>query len=103
MDVTGQDFHRLLPSLLESIADAQFVAIDLEFSGISNQQKSRPRAPKQYAGGKTSLQDRYDDERSAAEKYQVLQIGITCVGESLNRGEIPGYGSRVQSLSLNFH
>ncbi|CAL8580912.1 hypothetical protein XPA_006628 [Xanthoria parietina] len=98
MDVTGQDFQRLLPSLLESIADAQFVAIDLEFSGISNQQKSRPRAPKQYAGGKASLQDRYEEERSAAEKYQVLQIGITCVGESLNRGL---YVLRPYNFNLN--
>ena len=87
MDVTGQDFHRLLPSILGAIADAQFVAIDLEFSGISNQQKSRTRPPRQNASGKVSLQSRYEEERSAAERYQVLQMGITCVGESLERGK----------------
>ncbi|KAL8672079.1 MAG: hypothetical protein Q9168_003439 [Polycauliona sp. 1 TL-2023] len=98
MEVTGQDFHRLLPSILESIADAQFVAIDLEFSGISNQQKTRGRAPKQHAGGKASLQDRYAEEKRAAEKYQVLQMGITCVGESLDRGV---YVVRPYNFNLN--
>ncbi|KAL9001564.1 MAG: hypothetical protein Q9169_000139 [Polycauliona sp. 2 TL-2023] len=98
MDVTGQDFHRLLPSLLEAIADAQFVAIDLEFSGISNQQKTRVRAPKQHVGGRASLQDRYEEEKSAAEKYQVLQMGITCVGESLDRGV---YVVRPYNFNLN--
>lgn len=87
MDVTGQNFHTLLPSILGAIADAQFVALDLEFSGISNQQKSRTKAPRQNASGKVSLQSRYEEERNAAERYQVLQIGITCVGESLERGK----------------
>ncbi|KAL8912379.1 MAG: hypothetical protein Q9171_002565 [Xanthocarpia ochracea] len=51
MDVTGQDFYRLLPCLLEAIADAHFVAIDLEFSGISNRGKSRLKASNQHTGG----------------------------------------------------
>ncbi len=90
MDVTGQDFYRLLPSLLEAIADAHFVAIDLEFSGISNQGKSRLKVSNQHAGGKASLQSRYEEERTAAHRYQVLQMGITCVGENLDRGKTPG-------------
>ncbi|KAL8653242.1 MAG: hypothetical protein Q9226_003925 [Calogaya cf. arnoldii] len=98
MDVTSDDFLRLLPSILEAIADAQFVALDLEFSGISNQQKSRLRAPKQHAGGKASLQSRYEEERAAAEKYQVLQLGLTCVGESLHRGV---YVVRPYNFNLN--
>ncbi|KAL8777011.1 MAG: hypothetical protein Q9213_008040 [Squamulea squamosa] len=98
MDVSGQDFHRLLPSLLEAIADAQFVAIDLEFSGISNQQKSGSRAYKQYAGGKSSLQNRYEEEKVTAERYQVLQMGITCVGENLDRGV---YVFRPYNFNLN--
>ncbi|KAL8890455.1 MAG: hypothetical protein Q9215_002422 [Flavoplaca cf. flavocitrina] len=98
MDVTSQDFHRLLPSILGAIADAQFVAVDLEFSGISNQQKSRTRPPRQNASGKVSLQSRYEEERSAAERYQVLQMGITCVGESLERGV---YVLRPYNINLN--
>ncbi|KAL8775326.1 MAG: hypothetical protein Q9209_000333 [Squamulea sp. 1 TL-2023] len=98
MDVSGQDFYRLLPSLLEAIADAHFVAIDLEFSGISNQQKSGLRPPKQHAGGKSSLQSRYQEEKVAAERYQVLQMGITCVGENLDRGV---YVVRPYNFNLN--
>ncbi|KAL8704638.1 MAG: hypothetical protein Q9201_002224 [Fulgogasparrea decipioides] len=86
MDVTNRTFHHLFPSLVAAIADANFVAIDLELSGIPGQQINRPRAPGTRTGGKPSLQERYDEIKTAAEKYQVLQLGITCVGENRNRG-----------------
>lgn len=86
MDVTHRTFHNLLPSLLAAIADAHFIAIDLELSGIPGQQVNKAKAPGSRAGGKPSLQERYEETKAAAEKYQVLQLGITCVGENRNRG-----------------
>ncbi|KAL8935957.1 MAG: hypothetical protein Q9216_005173 [Gyalolechia sp. 2 TL-2023] len=83
MDVTRLLFPGQLPALVAAIADAHFVAIDLELSGIPSHQTEKPRA---YGGGKPSLQQRYEENKRAAEKYQVLQLGITCVGENSNRG-----------------
>lgn len=80
MDVAGQHFHSALPSLFEAIADATFVAIDFEFSGIP------PKSPKDGPRGKPSLQQRYEENKLAAEKYHILQMGITCVGENNYRG-----------------
>ncbi|KAL8690752.1 MAG: hypothetical protein Q9218_003873 [Villophora microphyllina] len=86
MDVSRHTFHSLLPSLIAAIADAHFVAIDLELSGIPGQQINKPRAAGTRVEGKPSLQERYAETKKAAEKYQVLQLGITCAGENRNRG-----------------
>lgn len=87
MDVTRHTFHGLLPSLIAAIADAHFVAIDLELSGIPGQQINKPRTATPRSDGKPSLQERYAEIKEAAEKYQVLQLGITCAGENRSRGE----------------
>ncbi|KAI4178742.1 MAG: hypothetical protein L6R41_008241 [Letrouitia leprolyta] len=83
MDVTRRTFPSQLPAIISAIADAHFVAIDLELSGIPTSQANKLRA---YDGGRPSLQERYEENKKAAEKYQILQLGITCVGENLNRG-----------------
>ena len=81
MDVNRFNFHSLLPSLLAAIADAHFVAFDLELSGISGKRQGVARSH-----GKATLQQRYEEVKKAAEDYQVLQLGITCVGENNDRG-----------------
>ncbi|KAI4205563.1 MAG: hypothetical protein LQ350_000342 [Teloschistes chrysophthalmus] len=98
MDVTRHTFHGLLPSLIAAIADAHFVAIDLELSGIPGQQINKPRVAGPRFEGKPSLQERYAEVKEAAEKYQVLQLGITCAGENRNRGV---YVVRPYNLFLN--
>ncbi|KAL8636251.1 MAG: hypothetical protein Q9228_006332 [Teloschistes exilis] len=95
MDVTRHTFHGLLPSLIAAIADAHFVAIDLELSGIPGQQINKPRAAGPRFDGKPSLEERYAEVKQAAEKYQVLQLGITCAGENRNRGDV----TRIRSWS----
>lgn len=85
MDVTRRTFPSQLPAIISAIADAHFVAIDLELSGIPTSQANKLRA---YDGGRPSLQERYEENKKAAEKYQILQLGITCVGENLNRGTV---------------
>ena len=86
MDINKNNFHSMLPSLLRAVSDAHFIAIDLELSGIPSHQVNNPKSGKHHAGGKATLQERYEETKKAAEVYQVLQLGMTCVEEDRNRG-----------------
>lgn len=71
MDVDKIAFQPRLLTILEAIAEAEFVSFDLELSGVPVKQPGDT--------GKPSLQKRYLETKEAAEKYQILQIGLTCV------------------------
>lgn len=86
MDVKGNDFRSHLRSILAAISKAHFVSFDLELSGIPGRQRGQPRAPGDAATGKRTLQERYEETKRAAERYQVLQLGLTCVEEDRERG-----------------
>ncbi|KAI9877124.1 MAG: hypothetical protein M1830_004719, partial [Pleopsidium flavum] len=86
MDVDRISFQPRLPALLEAIANAHFVAFDLELSGIQSRQFNTAKATDGTHEGKRTLQQRYEDMKDAAERYQVLQVGITCVEEDSERG-----------------
>lgn len=88
MDVRPAQFQDLLPAILDAIASSSFVTLDLELSGIPGQQPNRPKAVGEGSSERPSLQQRYEETRAAAEKYQILQFGITCVEEDNNRGLI---------------
>lgn len=98
MDVSGSNFQSLLPSILDAVATAHFVTIDLELSGIPGQQMNKSRAAGESSSGKPTLQQRYEETKTAAERYQVLQFGITCVDEDKDRGV---YTLRPYNLFLN--
>lgn len=85
MDVSPADFQSQLPSILDALSTAHFVTIDLELSGIPGQQPNRFKASEALTK-KPRLQQRYKETKAAAEKYQVLQFGITCVEEDRARG-----------------
>ncbi|KAK5197674.1 hypothetical protein LTR92_001916 [Exophiala xenobiotica] len=78
MDITHATFPQELIGIIQHIADSRFVAFDLEFSGV---------AARRSAGGsgKLSLQEYYQDLRSAAQIYQILQIGLTIVSEDTEK------------------
>ncbi|KAI9780067.1 MAG: hypothetical protein M1839_007049 [Geoglossum umbratile] len=78
MDITRFSFGAKLPTLLNSISAAHFVAIDFEFSGIHTK---IPGLRSGANSGKQTLQERYKECKEAAEKYQVLQVGVSCVEE----------------------
>lgn len=86
MEVSNANFMGLLPSILNAVATAHFVTIDLELSGIPGQQMNRSRVAGEGSSGKPTLQQRYEETKTAAERYQVLQLGITCVDEDKDRG-----------------
>ena len=85
MDVTGRTFQSHLFSILGAISRSHFVSFDLEQSGIPGKKfKSRPAG--QAEDGKQTLQQRYEETKAAAERYHVLQLGLTCVEEDGDRG-----------------
>jgi poly(A)-specific ribonuclease len=90
MDIDRSSFAAQLLNVLEAIADAHFVAIDCEFTGVAK--GVRP----QNGRGKQSLQDRYDESRKAAAKYQIIQIGLTCAEEVV-------LGEKYELKTYNFN
>lgn len=75
MEVSRNQFPFKLVEIIEHIANSHFVAIDLELSGIPTRQTGSNR------GAKPSLQGVYSDAKEAAERYTVLQVGLTVVEE----------------------
>ena len=74
MEVDGPSFAEHLVRLLIDVSEADFVSFDLELSGIpSRLPKKTPRGP-----GRLTMDDRYEETREGANRYQILQIGLTC-------------------------
>ena len=86
MDVNRYAFQNQLPLILKAIATSRFVTFDFELSGIPGKQTGQARAAGRREDGKQTLQERYEETKKAAERYQVLQLGLTCVEEDLERG-----------------
>lgn len=80
MDVTKQNFQARFPFLLTAIANAHFTTIDVELSGIPGRRTHNKWKDLRGLSGLPTLQARYRDIKKAVETYQILQIGITCVG-----------------------
>ena len=85
MEINRNTFHWQLPVVLQAIADAHFVTIDLELSGIHSKTSHRLKTVP-TPGSKQTLQQRYEEIKEAAEKYTILQIGLTCVSEDFSTG-----------------
>lgn len=78
MDVDKFTFPSRLLDVLEAIAEAHFVSFDLELSGV-------PVKQSKDSAGKPTLQERYLETKHAAEQFQILQIGLTCVEDDASR------------------
>ena len=84
MEIDRSTFAWQLPHILRAVRDAHFVAFDLELSGIPSKSNHRSRnGPNQ--SNKQTLQERYSEAKEAAERYQILQVGLTCVTEDEQR------------------
>lgn len=73
-------FYPLLLDILTDISESHFVAVDLELSGVPTKQVRNDI-------GKPSLQQRYLETKEAAERYQILQFGLTCVSQDVQNGK----------------
>lgn len=82
MEVDKVSFYPLLLDLLTDISEAHFVAFDLELSGVPTKKVKSDRG-----SGRPSLQERYLETKEAAEHYQILQIGLTCVQQDVKNGK----------------
>ncbi|KAI6914326.1 CAF1-domain-containing protein [Hortaea werneckii] len=80
MNVDKVSFYPFILDILTDISESRFVAIDLELSGVPTKQI-------RHQAGKPSLQDRYAETKEAAERYQILQIGVTCVKQDAENGK----------------
>lgn len=81
MDVTEVSFYPLLIDILHDVSQSHFVAIDLELSGVPVKQNRGQKS------GRPSLQERYAETKAAAEKFAILQFGLTCVIEDTKSGK----------------
>lgn len=80
MDVSRALFPFELVNIIKQVLNTHFVAIDLELSGIPVWQRLR----RQSVSNRQSLQEHYSAAREAAQKYQILQVGLTLVEELEN-------------------
>lgn len=72
MDVDAISFPSRLLGMLVAISESDFISFDLELSGIA----TRMAGPR--GRDRQTLEERYAEVKQAAEKYQILQVGITC-------------------------
>jgi poly(A)-specific ribonuclease len=87
MDVEQAHFRKQLLSILKNIANATFITFDLEMSGITTRPKYSS-GDRSHDVGKPTLQHQYEEMKSAAETFQILQMGITCVEEDREKGKL---------------
>ena len=71
MEVTSQNFWETLPAVLGAMASASHVSIDLEMTGIYSKNTA--------INGKTPLNTIYEKAKEAAERFQIVQFGLTCI------------------------
>jgi poly(A)-specific ribonuclease len=74
MEVDVASFPHHLLGLFIHISEADFVSFDLELSGIPSRLPNKPRA----GAGRFTLEERYAETKEGANRYQILQVGITC-------------------------
>ena len=92
MDIGHGAFPLEVLKILQEVSESHFLAFDLEFSGVAS------RRPAGTGKGKLSLQEYYEDIKAAAEKYQILQFGLTIVKEDLKKGR---YVARPYNFNIS--
>jgi poly(A)-specific ribonuclease len=75
MEVDAASFPHHLLGLFINISEADFVSFDLELSGIPSRLPNKKPRP---GGGRFTLEERYAETREGADRYHILQVGITC-------------------------
>jgi poly(A)-specific ribonuclease len=87
MEVTKNDFRWQLNHMLRALSISHFCAVDFEFSGIPSKSTHRAKTTDGGPGGsRQTLQERYQETKDAANKYQILQVGFTVAREEPAKG-----------------
>jgi poly(A)-specific ribonuclease len=74
MEVDAESFPSHLLGLFINISEADFVSFDLELSGIPSRIQGKPA----HGPGRFTMEERYQETKMGADRYQILQVGITC-------------------------
>ena len=100
MDLNPTNIEENLLPMLEALEKAHFVSMDFELSGISTKNtKKRSGRSAAHRHGVQTLQERYEDIVDAAEKYAIIQVGITIVIEDQ---KVHKYMSKTYNMYLSF-
>lgn len=92
MSVSQVFFWQKLVALLPEIADADYVAVDFEMTGIDARRPSPLQRP--------TMDQLYECAKKAAETFNVLQFGLTCIAyeASTNTFRAKSYNFNVSPL-----
>lgn len=71
MEIDRGNYWQRLPFLLHAISEAEYLSVDLEMSGIATKRANNSVS--------TSIQQLYEDAKEAAQSYNILQFGLTCI------------------------
>ncbi|CAN9340122.1 unnamed protein product [Alternaria alternata] len=74
MEVDAETFPYHLLGMFIHISEAEFVSFDLELSGIPSRIQDKPA----HGPGRFTMEERYAETKMGADRYQILQVGITC-------------------------
>ena len=74
MDVDAATFPHHLLAIFIHISEADFVSFDLELSGIPSRIQDKPA----HGPARFTMEERYAETKMGADRYQILQVGITC-------------------------
>lgn len=73
MDINTDNFWDELPNLLAIIACSDYIAIDFEMTGV------QVRDSLSGKGSAITLEQVYSRVRAAANTFEALQLGVTCI------------------------
>jgi len=91
MEITSKNFWETLPVVLGNMALASHVSIDLKMTGIYSKNTT--------INWKTPLNTIYEKAKEAAERFQIVQFGLTCI---FYDKQSTGKSSRVYSPRYRF-
>ncbi|CAG7949794.1 unnamed protein product [Penicillium salamii] len=74
MEIEITNFPDYLPFILNDISSSCCISIDFELSGLAFPPSTRAETP--------TVQERYLEAKEAAERYQILQVGLTICHEN---------------------
>jgi len=94
--VTGSTFDAALPALRAALATCDFIALDLEFTGVE------PGPP---PGAAADDGDRYESLRAAASRFVVTQVGLAVCSWGTDCGSEggPGWSARCFNVPVFPH
>ena len=71
MEITQDNFEQTLPLVFESIEKAEYISLDLEFSGFKSGLSDQEH---EY----DTVEERYQKVRSVINKFVAFQVGVCC-------------------------